>query len=264
MPIRFLCPLGHPLIVPDELAGTEGRCPNCQQRVLIPVSDPASVDVEPVSATESAIRSADALAGPASFEAAPGPPAVGIGSLDDLSEFTEPATTTQAVNSAPVLPPPPPPANSPQTHKYVAPAGRLRLAYGVAATAGVLAFLTAAPAFGELQHPPAPGWVWILLLLSVVQFGYAFWLASLPDWSTVWIGMALYAILATLEAFGLAVAMATPTTRAIPLGLEQVRSSLGGWCALQLVLCAGLAYAAGWISARWRREYLEAKAAARR
>lgn len=36
MTIRFLCPLGHPLAVPDNRAGKKGRCPVCRQRVYIP------------------------------------------------------------------------------------------------------------------------------------------------------------------------------------------------------------------------------------
>lgn len=34
--IRFLCPYGHKLVVPDHRAGKKGRCPTCQQKVLIP------------------------------------------------------------------------------------------------------------------------------------------------------------------------------------------------------------------------------------
>jgi hypothetical protein len=40
MPIRFYCPLGHRLVVPDERAGKKGRCPQCRQKVYVPVADP--------------------------------------------------------------------------------------------------------------------------------------------------------------------------------------------------------------------------------
>jgi hypothetical protein len=36
MTIRFLCPMGHPLAVPDNRAGKKGRCPVCRQRVIVP------------------------------------------------------------------------------------------------------------------------------------------------------------------------------------------------------------------------------------
>ena len=40
MAIRFLCPFGHHLVVPDERAGKKGRCPVCHQRVYVPVANP--------------------------------------------------------------------------------------------------------------------------------------------------------------------------------------------------------------------------------
>lgn len=42
MAIRFLCPFGHRLLVPDHRAGKKGRCPVCQQRVIVPVLSPKS------------------------------------------------------------------------------------------------------------------------------------------------------------------------------------------------------------------------------
>jgi len=43
--IRFLCPEGHRLIVPDHRAGKKGRCPTCQQKVLVPVPEPVPSDL---------------------------------------------------------------------------------------------------------------------------------------------------------------------------------------------------------------------------
>lgn len=40
MAIHFYCPLGHRLVVPDERAGKKGRCPVCEQMVIVPVADP--------------------------------------------------------------------------------------------------------------------------------------------------------------------------------------------------------------------------------
>ncbi|MGH7140906.1 MAG: hypothetical protein ACREHD_34685, partial [Pirellulales bacterium] len=36
MAIRFFCPLGHRLKVPEERAGKKGRCPICHQRLVVP------------------------------------------------------------------------------------------------------------------------------------------------------------------------------------------------------------------------------------
>lgn len=38
--IHFVCPFGHSLVVPDHRAGRKGRCPECHQRVIVPVADP--------------------------------------------------------------------------------------------------------------------------------------------------------------------------------------------------------------------------------
>jgi hypothetical protein len=40
MAIHFYCPLGHRLVVPDARAGKKGRCPVCEQLVIVPVADP--------------------------------------------------------------------------------------------------------------------------------------------------------------------------------------------------------------------------------
>lgn len=49
MTIRFLCPLGHKLAVPDKLAGKKGRCPICKQRVYIPQSEVDTAVGEPAA-----------------------------------------------------------------------------------------------------------------------------------------------------------------------------------------------------------------------
>lgn len=40
MPIRFFCPFGHLLVVPDHRAGKKGRCPTCDQKVYVPAPTP--------------------------------------------------------------------------------------------------------------------------------------------------------------------------------------------------------------------------------
>jgi hypothetical protein len=40
MVIEFLCPYGHRLKAPDHRAGKKGRCPTCQQRVIVPTPNP--------------------------------------------------------------------------------------------------------------------------------------------------------------------------------------------------------------------------------
>lgn len=157
------------------------------------------------------------------------------------------------------LSPPPPPVAAPifenQLPVYTSRPQQIRAAYIVSSVAGALAFLGACPALLALRHPPVAGWVWLVLLLTLIEIAYALWLASLPDWSTLWVGMALGAAVAVLYALVLVAAMATPESRSLPIGLDDVRSSLGGWAVLLLVSHSALAYVAGWISSRWRRDY---------
>jgi hypothetical protein len=60
MAIHFYCPLGHRLAVPDERAGKKGRCPECQQRVFVPVPNPEPSG-RPKAAGPLKIPSADSM-----------------------------------------------------------------------------------------------------------------------------------------------------------------------------------------------------------
>ena len=51
MAIRIVCPNGHVLMVRDQCAGHEGRCPHCKAKVVVPapqrgpVSEDAILDI---------------------------------------------------------------------------------------------------------------------------------------------------------------------------------------------------------------------------
>jgi hypothetical protein len=48
MSIHFLCPMGHKLQVPDKRAGKKGRCPVCQQQLIVPqVAVTTTIKAEP-------------------------------------------------------------------------------------------------------------------------------------------------------------------------------------------------------------------------
>lgn len=259
MPIRCVCPLGHPLVVADELAGSDGQCPVCQQRVAIPVADVIAAGSS-VAGKVAEIQSVDRTVGltlPSST-----PPVHPPRSGDTFGSATSPFDFSPAAHVAPSATPlvaPPPLAN--QSRVYESRPEQIRAAYAISIVTGVLAFLGASPALVALGHPPVAGWVWIVILLSAIEVAYALWLASLPDWSTLWVGMALCAGLAAIQALLLGLVMAMPVTRSLPLGLDDVRTSLGSWSACLMALHGGLAYAAGWISSRWRREYRKWKQA---
>jgi hypothetical protein len=221
--------------------------------VAIPVTDVIAAG-SPGEGKVAEIQLVDRSAGRALQGAAPlhQPPRTGEagGSPTPLFDFSAVAHTSPPHNPPVALPPL---GNQPRV--YESRPEQIRAAYVLSIVTGALAMLGAWPALVALGHPPAAGWVWIVLLLAAVEVTYAIWLASLPDWSTLWIGMVLCAGLAAIQALALGLVMATPAMRSLPIGLDEVRTSLGSWSACLLALHAGLAYAAGWISTRWRREY---------
>src|SRR5687767_7626737 len=73
MAIKFLCPFGHRLKVPDEAAGKKGRCPVCGQRVYIPIIEPPT-PIAPGSGPEPL---ADVSSAP-QVETPPEPPPVAL------------------------------------------------------------------------------------------------------------------------------------------------------------------------------------------
>lgn len=46
MPIKFLCPNGHQLTAPDNLAGRPGKCPKCNTPFVVPKPEPESPSAE--------------------------------------------------------------------------------------------------------------------------------------------------------------------------------------------------------------------------
>lgn len=419
MPIRFLCPMGHRLKVPDERAGKKGRCPICQQRVVIPVEDPQSSgkpkrtpfddlpesDVtmddeadapaigrvstgspvlehivfgrppdearyrDPVPERPAApqhpieempyvpIRLDSPPIGspprplPQEATAPPSPPDdvpyVPIRLDGPINKATPPAaapippapeaappTESRAVPLAPPgafenigglvdqismappsAPPPPPPAFGapatdpprwpphaayppqeppraafpspgyaamapsgaapPYAPAMMAPAPFVRAAapevyepepawvqtvYFLAVGLVVVTLFCAAPATKHLNLAEAPGWARIVLLLSALQLVYIAWMVSLPDWSTVWVGMLVFAIVASIYGMGMAIVMATPRDRPLMLGMDAVRYSAAGWCLAVVLLTSLMTYFCGRISFRWRRAFEVAKA----
>lgn len=254
MPIRCVCPLGHPLLVPDELAGSDRNCPVCQQRVAIPVAGAA-----PAGGKVREVHAVDLVAGRSPADSTLeglSPPSdealVSVVRQPDVPPFDAPsAPRTSALTEPPVAAAVFP--NQPRV--YESRPAQIRAAYIMSSVTGAVAILGASPALLALRHPPVAGWVWLVLLFTLIEIAYALWLASLPDWSTLWVGMALGAAVAAIYALVLVAAMATPESRSLPIGLDDLRSSLGVWAVLLFALHGGLAYAAGWISSRWRRDY---------
>lgn len=324
MTIRFLCPRGHKLAVPDNLAGKKGRCPICQQRVYIPVPELAdTTDVAPAADVSSGLSErpgrgitgttgepmADAHRSPEWPTHAVPPLVPPLGPLPDVAATLPPpvaqprAVTSLETATAPTdghfgpppvpnsdfrvphsdVPPPPPEDlrsaqnDGPQElaviideaeepEGYQADPGKVQTTYMLALALGALTLLCAAPA---LRHPnliEAPNWARVVLVASALQLIFICWMVSLPDWSTVWICMVVFAFVAAL--YGVAWAVITFTPDYMPvnfLDLDEppdnpVRTRAGPWCFVMLMLATLLTYACGRFSGRWRKQYEMAKA----
>jgi hypothetical protein len=279
MTIRFLCPHGHKLAVPDNLAGKKGRCPVCQQRVYIPMlaaGDAADEDVTGESASAEALPGRarglwsdelpDANGGAARPGATTAPPPI-------------PSSASPGEGSVgpapPVLPPPAaPPGEAAQElsviidepEGYQADAGKVQTSYMLAMALGALTLLCASPALRYANLLEAPNWARVVLIASAVQLIFICWMVSLPDWSTVWICMVVFAFVAALYGVAWAVITFTPEHMAVDfLDLddnadEHFRRLAGAWCFVILVLASLLTYACGRFSGRWRKQYEMAKA----
>jgi hypothetical protein len=126
MPIHFLCPFGHQLVVPDERAGKKGRCPVCHQKVYVPVPNPQP-------STRSKLLSGEVDIVVAESKPAPGP----MSALDQilaeelgLTASEAPVATPKPSSPPPLRKPAPQQTDSPYspapgmtTHSDVAPPG---------------------------------------------------------------------------------------------------------------------------------------------
>ena len=75
MVIKFLCPNGHQLSAPENMAGKKGKCPKCQSAFVVPtMAEVAAASAEPPGAEQTE------AAGPASATAAANDAAIASGS----------------------------------------------------------------------------------------------------------------------------------------------------------------------------------------
>jgi hypothetical protein len=56
--MRFLCPNGHPLNAPENLAGKSGKCPRCNKSFIVPQPDDVRGNADLVAASGSAVTPA--------------------------------------------------------------------------------------------------------------------------------------------------------------------------------------------------------------
>jgi hypothetical protein len=116
------------------------------------------------------------------------------------------------------------------------------------------ALFTAGPLAWHPNLFAAPDWVRLVLLISILQLAFVAWMASLPDWASVWVAMLVNALVATLYGAMLAIFLYTPVDSPLPLGLGEVsRRTAAGWCLCVVLITTLLTFACGRVCAVWRR-----------
>jgi hypothetical protein len=270
--------LGHKLAVPDELAGKKGRCPECQQRVYIPHPETAASAVVEESADrrEFALEGDDPLSPQEGGSVGPGEIATAENAASQPPEADEGRVPPPLPGTPPPmadLPPPAVPWLEAQVHTsepqgYVPDTGKVQTVYMLAIALTGFTVFAAAPALRHINLLDAPWWARVVLILTAMQLAYIAWMVSLPDWSTVWIGMLVFAVVAAVYGAACGIVVVTPESEAInfldldgPPDDPDFRRRVAAWCFVMLLLGTLLTYACGRFAGKWRKQYELAKAA---
>lgn len=232
MAIRFTCPAGHRLKVPDEKAGRGMLCPVCQASVTVPepeMADSVVSGLEPSSIEESDARG---------------------------SEDQPPKNDRHLLQASPSVPPPP--AWPEVTQPGVGSVPRVRPGYsvpwGVAASLLIVLAYSTLPTLGHLRDVPMPPWVRIVLGSALLQTVFVLWMLSVRHWAAMAVVTFLFSLASIAYATLAAFAFAAGVDRPIPWGMEPIRSRAAVWAATVLAVYLLATYACGAAAVRRRNE----------
>jgi hypothetical protein len=169
---------------------------------------------------------------------------------DAVDEEAEPAAVDIVASDASAY------GAAPQWEIYRPDAGKVQTVQLLAIGMALAALLAAAPAMRHWNLAAAPDWARLVLLVSALQLAYVAWMVSVPDWTSVWVAMLVYAVVTALYCAGMAIFMYTPADSPLVLDLEEYRYSAAGWCLAVVLLTGMMTFVAGKTSAGWRRSYV--------
>ncbi|MFP6750964.1 MAG: hypothetical protein VB855_04770 [Pirellulaceae bacterium] len=113
----------------------------------------------------------------------------------------------------------------------------------------------------RLDEPEAlHNWVYLLLLIGILQLAYAFYLWHLPDFSSLWVVSLSALAVATLHAFLLAIRILGDENHSIIARLQLNLETLSpgkqaGWCLVILILFGTYCYFAGRTALKWQQRF---------
>jgi hypothetical protein len=221
-----------------------------------PVMAPAMMNtgVAPVGASSPAAPVAQT---PAPQQApAPVPSPTPFENLPEIKHLEPPGPEYSAVPTMPVGPA----RGTPASFALKASKGKAQTVYMLGVGLALVVLASALPALGHLNIVQAPGWARGVFLLAALQLVYVAWMMALPDWSTVWVGMWLFAVVAALYAMILMIVVYTAPGKPMMLSLDDVRQTAKGWSAIMVLLMGLMSYVCGRVSMSWRKAFELAKA----
>lgn len=245
MAILFSCPSGHRLSAEERHGGRRLRCPKCDQLTRIPRSTRKGQEKagQALRKTPPPLPQRPAEVHLAVTTAVQAEPAVEVASPVVDSSATDAAAAMAPIHVMPY-----------QGYHFSA-----KTVYWIAAGLALLTMFHLGPVFklGELHD--APTWTYVILLMAAVQLTYVVWMALIPHWSTVWVGMLVFSGVATLYGAALAVAIITPRDQQTLLDFDETRDVARMWCLAAIVVTLGMTFVCGRVSFLWRKT-LEAAA----
>ncbi len=232
MAIRFTCPVGHRLKVPDEKAGRGMLCPVCEESVTVP--DTADADSEVVDLVSPSIEESDA-------SSADGP---------SPENDTPPVSTPASV---------PPPLKQRATAKPTSRAAARTLpgnsnAWGVAAGALIAIAYSTLPALGHLRDAPMPAWVRAVFGLALLQAVFVVWMLTVRHWAAMVVVALSFALASTAYAVFVWYALAAGSDQLSPQGMA---SRAAVWSTTVLAVYLLATYVCGAAAVSWRRKALD-------
>ncbi|MEX1223354.1 MAG: hypothetical protein WEA31_02290 [Pirellulales bacterium] len=143
----------------------------------------------------------------------------------------------------------------PKRRGYVADQERRFTVYWLGLALFLVAVIGFLPARGHFALGSAPSWAVMVWFVTALQVAYIIYMVSIPDWSTTWIAMLVFAGIAAMYGFMLAVAIWTVGSEELRFGLEPVRANVARWCGGMLLLSFLAAFTCGRISHMWHKRY---------
>ena len=251
MPLKFRCPCGCKVTVPQHYAGRSLRCPQCKQRVTVP-AESAAQDPNPAAPRQSSDQ-----------RTTPKPPPLARSAGAGAAAADRPAITTR---EAPAARPSHEPLSASQSElrasDYLPDSGKLATVRWFAAGLVVTSLVGTIPAIWELfEYRPAelygalPRWCYAIFFVALVQFAYTVYLIQLVDWSSTWVVTILTMLSATGYAVILGLALLAPDrgplVEMFDLAGRLTDRRVAAWSFIMLCLTGLWSYAGGRFSIRW-------------